>query len=73
MDAHFTIETDHRLIVMIHMENLAAAPPRLQRMLLRMQDYDVTIKYIAGKERAIPDALSRRPSTNKHQIELDYV
>ena len=40
-------------------------------MLLRIQDYDVTIKYIPGKELAIPDALSRLPSNNKHQIELD--
>ena len=68
---HFTIETDHRPLAMIHMENLTGAPPRLQRRLLRIQDYDVTIKYIPGKELAIPDALSRLPITNKHQIELD--
>ena len=68
---HFTIETDHRPLAMIHMKNLTATPPRLQRMLLRIQDYDVTIKYIPSNELAIPDALSRRPSTNTHRIELD--
>ena len=48
-----------------------AAPPRLQRMLLRLQQYDVTIKYVPGKDLTIPDALSRLPSTNTHHIKLD--
>ena len=37
---------------------------------MRIQDYDVTIKYIPGKELAIPIALSKLSSTNKHQIEF---
>ena len=67
----FTVETDHRPLTMIHLKNLTAAPPRLQRMLLRLQQYDVTIKYVPGKDLTIPDALSRLPSTNTQHIELD--
>ena len=48
-----------------------AAPPRLQRMLLSLQQYDVTIKYVPGIDLTIPDALSRLPSTNTQHIKLD--
>ena len=41
----FVAESDHKPLEMIAMKNLANAPPRLQRMLLELQKYDVTIKY----------------------------
>nr|XP_054752822.1 uncharacterized protein K02A2.6-like [Lytechinus pictus] len=44
---------------MIHLKNLGAAPPRLQRMLLRLQGYDVVIKYKPGREMLLSDAMSR--------------
>ena len=56
---------------MIHLKNLSAAPQRLQRMLLRIQPYAITIRYRPGKEMAMADALSRQPSDNKEQIQLD--
>ena len=34
----FTVETDHKPLEMIALKNLMAATPRLQRMLLRIQD-----------------------------------
>ena len=40
----FMAESDHKLLEMIAMKNLANAPPNLQRMLLELQRYDVTIK-----------------------------
>ena len=46
----FVAESDHKPLEMIAMKNLANAPPRLQRMLLELQKYDVTIKYQPGKE-----------------------
>ena len=39
----------------------ATAPPRLQRILLRMQKYDYTLEYKPGKELVLPDMLSRAP------------
>ena len=56
---HFTTESDHKPLESIHLKHLTAAPPRLQRMLLRLQPYDLTIKYKPGKEMLLADALSR--------------
>ena len=41
----FVAESNHKPLEMIAMKNLANAPPFLQRMLLELQRYDVTIKY----------------------------
>ena len=41
----FIAESNHKPLEMIAMKNLAKAPPRLQRMLLELQCYDVTIRY----------------------------
>ena len=41
----FLAESDHKPLEMIAMKNLVNAPPRLQRMLLELQRYDVNIKY----------------------------
>ena len=40
----FTVESDHKPLEMIHQKSLVSAPPRLQRMLLQLQRYDVTIR-----------------------------
>ncbi|XP_065941318.1 retrovirus-related Pol polyprotein from transposon 297 [Magallana gigas] len=54
-----TIETDHKPLLAIHRKPLYQATPRLQRMLMRLQRYDVQLKYVPGKEMFISDALSR--------------
>ena len=41
----FIAESDHKPLEMIAMKNLANALPHLQRMLLELQKYNVTIKY----------------------------
>ena len=67
----FVAESDHKPLEMIAMKNLANAPPRLQRMLLELQRYDVTIKYRPGKEMQLADALSRCPVRASQEIKLD--
>ena len=52
----FTVESDHKPLEIIHQKSLASAPPRLQWMLLQLQQYDVTIKYRPGKEMLLADA-----------------
>ena len=44
----FQVESDHKPLEMISLKNLMAAPPRLQRMLLRLQEYDLNIIYRPG-------------------------
>ena len=67
----FIAESDHKPLEMIAMKNLANAPPCLQRMLLELQRYDVTIKYRPGKEMQLADALSRCPARASQEIKLD--
>jgi hypothetical protein len=53
------IHTDHKPLEAIFKKHLANAPPRISRMMLRIQKYDVQIKYVPGKDVPVADALSR--------------
>ena len=67
----FMVETDHKLLEMISMKNLIAAPARLQRMPIWLQQYNMTITYRPGKEILLADTLSCLPSQTATQIQLD--
>lgn len=68
----FHVITDHKPLVMIMEKPLTKAPPRLQRMLLKLQGYNFNIEYRAGKELPLPDTLSRLPNRdNKQTLDLD--
>ena len=69
--SHFTIISDHKPLEMIQLKNLTSAPPRLQRMLLRLQNYDLQIVYKPGKEMLLSDGLSQLPSSANTHIDLD--
>ena len=56
---HVEVHTDHKPLESIYTKHLFAAPPRLARMLLRIQQYDVSIKYVPGSDVKLADALSR--------------
>jgi len=51
--------TDHKPLVSISRKPLASAPKRLQRLLLRLYQYDVEIRYRPGREMYLADTLSR--------------
>ncbi|CAM1325938.1 Uncharacterised protein r2_g3487 [Pycnogonum litorale] len=68
----FVIESDHKPLEMIARKTLFAAPPRLQRMLLRLQRYDYEINYRPGREMVLADSLSRLPKIGSDlAIDLD--
>ena len=68
---HVTVQNDHKPLEMIQRKHIHAALPRLQCMLLRLQKYDYTIQYIAGKDMVLADRLSRFPSHKENTpIEL---
>lgn len=56
----FVVETDHKPLIFIMKKQLAAAPARLQRMLLQLHRYDIDIVHKAGKDIPVADALSRK-------------
>ena len=67
----FTIESDHKPLEVISQKNLADTPARLQRMLLRIQGYNYTLRYRPGKEMLIADALSRYKPCAGREMKLD--
>ena len=54
-----TAMSDHRPLESIMNKDLAKCPKRLQNMLMRLQKYDVTVKYYPGKKMFLADTLSR--------------
>lgn len=54
-----TVENDHKPLENILRKSLLQTPPRLQRLLLRLQKYDFNFKYVPGKQLIIADTLSR--------------
>ena len=54
-----TVETDHKPLEIIVLKPLNSAPQRLQRMLLRLQKYNLMVKYKKGKDMFLADTLSR--------------
>ena len=53
------VETDHKPLISIVRKPLTSAPKRLQRMLLRLQRYNIDLVYRPGSEVVIADTLSR--------------
>ena len=66
----FQVEIDHKPLEIISLKNLIAAPPRLQRMLLRLQEYDLSI-YRPRKEMTLANGFSRFPSKKTKEINLN--
>ena len=54
-----TLETDHKPLVSIQKKSLADVSPRLQRLMLKLQRWDIKMEWTKGKDLHIPDTLSR--------------
>ena len=57
---HFQIATDHKPLIPILNKPQAKLPPRIKRMVIKMQNLDFTAMYIPGKTNAM-DYISRHP------------
>uniref|UniRef100_A0A3B3C2B3 Gypsy retrotransposon integrase-like protein 1 n=1 Tax=Oryzias melastigma TaxID=30732 RepID=A0A3B3C2B3_ORYME len=66
-----TVETDHQPLVTILKKPIHAAPARLQRMLLRLQCFNITLVYKKGKHMYLADTLSRAPHSKKPQSSIE--
>ena len=70
-----TVETDHKPLVPIFQKSLHSAPKRLQHMLLRLQKYNLHVKYLPGSQMYIADMLSRaylKTDNSQHESILEY-
>ena len=54
-----TVQSDLNPLESITNKPLACAPPRLQRMLLKFQRYNVKVVYVPGKQIPLAENLSR--------------
>ena len=68
---HVTVQSDHKPLEVIAKKPLLAAPKRLQRMLLRVQAYDVKIVYRSGNKMQLADTLSRAYLPTNDQTPID--
>ena len=62
---HTLVETDHSPLEQIFKKNIAEAPARLQRLLLRCMKFDIEVRYRRGETIPVADALSRVCTTTK--------
>ena len=61
-----TLWADHKPLEMIAKKPLAAAPKRLQRLMMTLMEYDVEIKYRCTPEMYLADTLSRAYLPHEH-------
>lgn len=61
-----TVESDHKALQSIMKKPPPSAPPRLQRMMLRLQKYDVNVIYRPGTNIPVADTLSRQFLKTSH-------
>ncbi len=64
-------ETDHKPLIAIAGKDFDSMSPRIQRMMMRMQRYDLQWEYLPGTRLILADALSRSylPTTEKGDLE----
>ena len=55
---HITVDTDRQPVESIFKKPISKAPRRLQRMMLKLLDYQVKVTYKKGKELHVADTLS---------------
>ena len=71
------VETDHKPLQAIFSKPLLSAPMRLQTMMLRLQPYDLEVKYKPGKDIPFGDTQSRanlpEAEPDVEPIMVDYI
>ena len=66
-----SIQTDHKPLESILKKPLCKAPPRLQRLMLRLQPYDLDVLYVPGKYIYLADTLSHAYIQCESRAELE--
>ena len=66
-----SVQTDRKPLESILKKPLCKAPPRLQRLMLRLQPYDLDVHYVPGKYMYLADTLSRAYIQGESSAELE--
>ena len=71
-----TVKSDHKPLEVIHQKPLSVAPRSLQKMMMRLHHYDVSIIYKKGSEMLVANTLSRHHlescNDEEYTIESDF-
>ena len=65
------VQTDHKPLESILKKPMCKAPPRLQRLMLTLQPYDLAVSYVPGKYMYLADTLSRAYIEGEPESSLD--
>jgi len=63
-----TVESDHKPLQSIFQKSILSAPCRLQRMMLRLQRFNIEVKYKPGAQMYVADHLSRASLAAKKEM-----
>ena len=66
-----TVNTDHQPLQTIFKKPIHSIPKRLQKMMLKVQDYHLKVEYRKGKLMHLADTLSRAPVDRKTGMNTD--
>ena len=65
------VQTDHKPLESILKKPMCKAPPRLQRLMLTLQPYDLAVSYVPGKYMYLADTLSLAYIEGEPETPLD--
>ena len=65
------VQSDHKPLEIILKKPIAKASPRVQRMMLKLQRYNITVTYLPGKQMFLADTLSRAYIKKEPDKELE--
>ena len=71
-----TVQADHKPLAIVWKKCIVCNSPRLQRLLLRLSQYDIDIEYLKGKDNVIADELPRvslQPADEEGKEEEDFI
>ena len=63
-----TVESDHKPLQCIFQKSILSAPCRLQRMMLRLQRFNLDVKYKPGAQMYVADHLSRASLADNEEM-----
>ncbi|GFO27752.1 retrovirus-related pol polyprotein from transposon 17.6 [Plakobranchus ocellatus] len=66
---HVTVLSDHKPLEAILNKPICLSPPHLQRILIRLHKFNITLNYKEGKNMLISDMLSRVYLKEKHVVD----
>ncbi|UYV74135.1 hypothetical protein LAZ67_11002219, partial [Cordylochernes scorpioides] len=66
------VQTDHKPLLSIFKKSILKAPQRLQRMLLRLQRYNLELEHVQGSQMHLADIFSRASNKDVRNENLKY-